>query len=305
MAFKRRWAWLVGALVVVAVLVVAATIVLQRTNGAVNGAGPVTVVKVDNAPAARPPTGIGAADLVYVEPVEGGLNRMAAVFASEKPEVVGPVRSARETDLRLLPELGRPALAFSGAAPELLPLIEDAQVLDASPARVPDAYYRDDSRSIPHNLYVRPDQLPRGEVWSAEEAFRFGDAPGGGQPTQHREVRYTASSVGFDWSDGQRRWLVSMDGQPFETADSGRAAAANVIVQTVPVRESSFEDSEGSVSPFADTVGSGEATVLRDGQSFQARWSRPSVEATTTYTTPEGEPMPMAPGNVWIVLTAG
>lgn len=303
MAAQRKWIWYAGALVVVVVLAAAAVLVLQRPDGAQGRTHPV-VVKVDNAPAARPPTGIGEADLVYVEPVEGGLNRLAAVFATNKPDVVGPVRSARETDLQLAPEFGRPVLAFSGAAPELLPLIEQAGLVEASPEQAPEAYFRDENRSIPHNLYVRPDRLPSGQAWSPQDSFDFGAAPGGGVPTAHREVRYPSSSVAFDWSPEQGRWLVSMDGQPFETTDSGRVGASTVIVQTVPVRDSSFEDSRGSISPFAETVGSGAATILRDGQAFEARWSRPSAAEPTTYTTPTGQPIPLAPGNVWTVLTA-
>lgn len=300
----RRGTWIVIVLVAAVALVVACVAAVRQYAAPEQQAQPVLVVKIDNVPAARPPTGLGAADLVYVEPVEGGLNRLAAVFVANKPPVVGPVRSARETDLLLLPEFGRPTLAFSGAAPELVPRIDQASLVNASAERIPDAYFRDDSRPVPHNLYVRPEKLPPGEAWSPSTAFQFGAAPAGGAPTTHREVRYTSSSVAFDWSPEENRWVVSMDGEPYTTTDTGRAAASTVIVQAVPVRESSFKDSLGSSSPLADTVGEGTATVLRDGRAFEARWSRPSVNDPTRYTTPSGEPFPLAPGQVWTVLTA-
>ena len=50
------------------------------------------------------------------------------------------------------------------------------------------------------------------------------------------------------------------------------------------------------------TTGTGTATVLRDGKAYDARWSRPSEHEGTTYTTPSGQPMTFAPGQVWIVL---
>lgn len=252
--------------------------------------------------AARPQTGVEAADVVYVEPVEGGASRLIAVFASNVPPIVGPVRSARETDLALLPQFGFPTLAFSGAAPELLPDIDAAPLHDASPAGVPAAYFRDSARSAPHNLYVRPDRLPPGGGWSPQAPLVFGPPPAGGVPTSHEEVHYESASIGFSWSQDTGRWLVSMDGAPYSTAGAGRIGAGTVVIQHVPVRDSALSDSLGNVTPFAETVGSGRATVLRDGLAFEASWSRPAPEVGTTYTTPEGHPLPFAPGQVWTVL---
>src|SRR5262245_45110297 len=75
----------------------------------------VLAVKIDNIVNARPQTGLTHADIVYVLPVEGGLSRFLATFSSDYPPVIGPVRSAREDDLGLLRQFGRPAFAYSGA----------------------------------------------------------------------------------------------------------------------------------------------------------------------------------------------
>src|SRR4051794_7778966 len=71
--------------------------------------GPVLVVKIDNTRSAKPQRGLRSADIVYVEQVEGGLSRVMAVFSSTLPPQVGPVRSARISDLHILPQFGRPA----------------------------------------------------------------------------------------------------------------------------------------------------------------------------------------------------
>lgn len=98
--------------------------------------GPVLAVKIDNIAAARPPTGLTSADIVYILPVEGGLSRILAVFSSHFPAVIGPVRSAREDDLELLAQFGRPAFAYSGATPHLLPFVQRSRIADllAGPA---------------------------------------------------------------------------------------------------------------------------------------------------------------------------
>ncbi|WP_169811705.1 DUF3048 domain-containing protein [Nocardia sienata] len=260
------------------------------------------VAKIDNSPQARPPVGLGAADVVYVEPVEGGLSRLAAVFSTDKPLVIGPVRSVRETDLTLLDQFGNPTLASSGAAPELVASVDRSSLQNASADRQPAAYYRDYSRAAPHNLFVHSDQLPVGGGWPAASQPHFGPTPAGGLPTQYQEARYQGTVFGFNWSPGNHRWLVSMDGAAYIVADTGQLVAGTVVLQSVQVRDSAVSDVAGSVSPLAQTTGSGKALLLRDGQAFPAVWSRPSPQAGTTYTTPTGTVIPFAPGQVWTVL---
>lgn len=260
---------------------------------------PVLAVKVDNAPVARPPTGVDAADVVYVEPVEAGVSRLIAVFASRMPPVVGPVRSARQTDLDLLGQFGHPALAFSGAAPELLPEIASAPVTSASEADEPGAYFRGPG-TAPHNLFVRPEQLPDGANWSPAAPLRVGPPPPGGRPNSGEQISYPAAAIGFRPAPGG--WSVHMDGQPLVTADAVPVRAGTVVLQEVDMRDSALADVAGNISPYANTVGEGRAVVLRDGKSYDARWSRPAPEAGTEYTTSDGDPIAFAPGQVWVVL---
>jgi hypothetical protein len=264
---------------------------------------PVLAVKIDNVADARPPIGIGAADVIYVEPVEGGFSRLLAIFSEHQPPLIGPVRSARETDAEMLPQFGHPTLAYSGAAPELLPRIAAAPVTDASDAHQPAAYTRDKSRTVPHNLFLDPTKLPTGAPWPGRNRLAFGPAPSGGTPTEHYEVTFPSATVGFFWNAEQQRWLVSMDGDPYAAVDSGRLGASTVVIQRVKVHESAIRDAAGNPSPIAETVGSGPVVVLREGRAFEGTWSRPAPDAAATYTTPSGENLLAAPGQVWIVLT--
>jgi hypothetical protein len=278
---------------------------LSPFTGLPAAAAPVLAVKIDNVRAARPPLGLTAADLVYVEPVEAGLSRLLAVFSSHLPAAVGPVRSARESDLELLGQFGRPALAYSGAAPELLPTLAAARVVNVSPRQAPQAYYRDRARRPPHNAYARPAQLLAAApdaTLSADIGLRFGPAAPGGTPSAHEVAGYPAAQVSFDWSPADGRWLVGFDGAPLLAAEGGRLGAATVVLQSVVVRPSGISDVLGNVSPYAQTVGAGAALVLRDGMRFPARWSRPTPDSGTAFTLPDGGPCPFANGPVWIVL---
>jgi DUF3048 family protein len=114
----------------------------------------ILAVKIDNIGYARPQTGLTRADIVYALPVEGGLSRFLAVFSSDYPRVIGPVRSAREDDLELLRQFGRPAFAYSGATATLLPYIHRTARIVNLYAGITRGYYRDTTRVAPYNLYA-------------------------------------------------------------------------------------------------------------------------------------------------------
>jgi hypothetical protein len=272
------------------------------TGEPVKALGRVIVVKIDNIVDARPPTNLTSADIVYLLPVEGGLSRIFAVYSSRIPTVIGPVRSARQDDLELLRQFGRPGFGYSGATPHLLPFIGRARVVNLYDTP---AYFRDGNRVAPHNLYADGRVLraeARGASTARDIGFRFGPAPPGGRPATSFSVSYPAAAFTFRWSARTHRWLVWMDGTQASDAAGGDLAAATVIIQDTVVRTSRFLE-YGFRPPDARSAGSGAAVVLRDGRAWRVRWSRPGPDGGTTYTLPSGARMTFAPGQVWVVLT--
>src|SRR5215467_11739670 len=187
------------------------------TGEPVSSLNRVLAVKIDNIVHARPQTGLDHADIVYALPVEGGLSRFLAIFSSDFPPVGGPVRSAREDDLEVLRQFGRPAFAYSGATATLLPYIQrTARIVDLYSGTT-HGYYRDTSRIAPYNLYAHTGQLlaqSAGASKARDIGFRFGPPPPDGKATRSASVSYPAASFGFTWSAEKGRWLVSMDGTP-------------------------------------------------------------------------------------------
>jgi Protein of unknown function (DUF3048) N-terminal domain/Protein of unknown function (DUF3048) C-terminal domain len=272
------------------------------TGEPVKTLGRVLAVKIDNIVTARPQTGLQSADLVYVIPVEGGLSRFMAVYSSHIPSVIGPVRSARQSDLDILRQFGRPAFAWSGATPHLVPFVERAPLVDLYALNV-GGYYRINSRVAPENLYADPRTLLR-EAPNASKArdigFRFGPLPAGGRVTQSVTVRYPATTFTFRWSARAGRWLVWMDGAPGEAAEGGQLGGKTVIIQYTKITTSRFEE-YGGRPPYAISTGSGTALILRNGRAFTVHWSRPNLNSGTTFTLPDGKRMLFAPGQVWVM----
>ena len=273
------------------------------TGQRVKKLGPVLAVKIDNIVYARPQTGLQSADIVYVIPVEGGLTRFMAVFSSRFPSVIGPVRSARQSDLDLLRQFGKPAFAWSGATPHLVPFIERAPLVDLY-ANLVGGYYRSPNRMAPYNLYATTRTL-LAEAPHASKArdigFRFGSLPAGGKPASKYSVKYPAASYTFRWSGKDRRWLTWIDGAPAGATEGGQLGGRTVIIQYTRIATSRFEE-YGGRPPYAQSAGHGKAVILRNGRAYVVRWSRPNREAGTTYTLPNGKRMLFDPGQVWVVL---
>ena len=106
-------------------------------NGLPGTNNQILVVKVDDTKYAHPQIGIEDADIVYVEQVEGGLTRLAVVYTSKLPPLIGPVRSARISDIELLAQFGRVGFAYSGAQSKMRPVIAAANLENISAERNP------------------------------------------------------------------------------------------------------------------------------------------------------------------------
>jgi hypothetical protein len=266
-------------------------------------AGRVMAVKIDNVGVAQhQQVGLNSADLVYVIQVEGGLSRYLDVFGSEHvPRSVGPVRSARQTDIPLLAPYGRVGLIYSGAISGLLKLLGTADLQNISPQDAPQLF----SNGGASPTYVSPAEVLRtypGLAQATDVGFRFGAMPSGGAPTG--SVSVSMPSASFTFTASGTRWLVTCDGSLVTTADQGRAYADNVIIQHVDVGRGLFTDHNAAQSAnevFSQTTGHGGAEFYRDGRAWHGQWSKATDSSPTSYTI-DGGPFPLTPGRTWIVL---
>jgi hypothetical protein len=266
-------------------------------------AGHVLAVKVDNVGDAQfQQTGLNSADLVYAIQVEGGLSRYLAVYDSDNaPPRVGPVRSARQTDIPLLAAFGRVGFAYSGAISGLLPELAQANVQNITP--LDDAQLFSNMGSSP--TYIQPSQIfsTFPDLAQAKDVgLRFGDLPSGGQPASSVTAQMPAATFTFTASGTQ--WLVDVDGHPAISLDAGQLSAFNVIIQHVQVVPGQFTDhnaAQPANEVFSETTGQGAADFYRDGEVFHGQWSKPTDTSPTQYTV-DGHTMVLSPGRSWIVL---
>lgn len=289
---------------------------------------PLLIVKVDNSPAARPQTGLEVADVVVEELVEGGITRFIALFHSQLPDAVGPVRSGRPVDVQVSSGFTTPVFAYSGARAEVQGLLRSAPVValeEGAPgfSRVPD-------RRAPHDLFVAPTDilaagLDRGAEPLLETAFVFADDPPAGPITCDQDATdgdtggdeetscdhpgdavtiamSRASIAGWTYDDDAEVYRREQNGAPTEVTGDGQVGAANVVVLATRHFLGGCCDSAGNAYPDTDVTGGDRALVLRDGERYEARWQKDGAQAPLELVTEDGEPFPLKPGPTWILL---
>lgn len=264
-------------------------------------------MKLDNTRNAQPHAGLIDADVVYIEEVEYGITRLAAVFSSVVPDRIGPVRSARITDIDLLAQYQSPAFSFSGVQRKMWPEIDKSSLIDISPNKAAGFYSRDSDRRAPYNYFLDGAQAladTPGASLSQPIGFTFtDDIPAGGLPATNARMDWSYASAEFTYDSASGLYNVSMNDVRAEAEESAAGQqAATVIIQYVKQEPSKFYDKGGGNTPHAETIGTGRALILRDGQYWKARWSRPDAQSGTSFTTLEGEPLPFKPGQQWVVL---
>jgi hypothetical protein len=279
-------------------------------------AHPAIVVKMDNSPDARPQSGINEADIVYELLVEG-ITRYALVFHSTPGEPVGPVRSARSSDMELVANLSRPLVGWSGGNPgvtgELRGAADAGTLVDAGVDTVPGEYWRERGRQAPHNLYLATGGLlaaatPEGAGAPAPIfAYR---APGEPSPTGTPVPGITVDfgqgvRADYVWDAERGGWdRFQIDGRHRRpnaaTVDQRgvQVAPANVVVLFLDYQPSPVD----ARSPMAISTGEGDAIVLTDGKIVHGRWTRPTGDASWGLVDEAGAPIALTPGRTWVAL---
>lgn len=262
---------------------------------------PALTVKIDNTFDAHPQFGLDVADVIYEEIVEGGITRLAAVFNSHAPVMVGPVRSVRRTDREIVYDLGG-IFVFSGGAQYAVSSIMTAPVKLFQQSNGGAAMYRLSTRSPPHNLIANVARLitQGGRPKPPPALFTFRS-----KTTVAKGSRVKSFVVGFangyattwTWNARNGSWDRSLFGYPDYAADHVRLSPANVIVMKVHYR-----GGVGVEGAEAVLTGSGPVQVFTAGRVQPGTWSRSTLRRPIVYRTSSGKVITLTPGRSWVEL---
>jgi hypothetical protein len=274
--------------------------------------GPVLFVKIDDTQPAHPQVGLDSADVVYIEQVEGGLTRLAAVFSNVLPAQIGPIRSARISDIDLMANYGRVGMAYSGAQTLFLPVLRASNIEDiGADTEPPSIYSRDDSRPSPTNLFLHPATLLQKSIvvehrkiaTATSVGWKFGPLPAGGVPIKSALLKWPAGKYKVVWSASGKKWKLIFDGAADLASDGKQLGSPTFLIQEVSITPSIYHDHLGNYTPFSNTIGSGTGFLLRDGQEIPVFWNRATATDPTTWTLKDGSPAYFHTGQIWVALT--
>ncbi len=273
------------------------------------GLRPAIAVKLDNHLEARPHAGLNQADIVYEEIVEAQITRFFAIFHSTEAAPVGPVRSARTTDVDLLNQLHRPLFCWSGGNAGVVRAIGGADCESRAHGQRPDLYYRDKERhkrtAIEHTLFLDSTEAVWGTIAPGQGVpapfFAYhasGEQPAGGTEMAAFSLQMRSVPVRWEWDPRLQLWTRSEYGAPHLDITGAPISTDNVVVQFIGYGTSPVD----SRSPEGRSVGSGDAAVFTGGQAFLARWERPDAENPAEFTFADGSPVSLTAGRTWIEL---
>ena len=258
-------------------------------------------VKIENTPEARPQSGLDVADVVYEEVVDGGITRFWAVFNSNAPENIGPVRSVRAMDPQIVTPLGG-VVAYSGGTEPNVAAIRATGLVWVDENNAGDAFFREPTRNAPHNLYARSALLWQrgGQPVPPVPLFGYIDTENDQAFTGEAVTSFHANyELGYDvsyvWDATVGGWMrFQRTNEPFLSAaiPAVQVNATNVIVQFVPY--AGF--GEGNL------IGTGEAWVFSNGQLVRGTWAKPFIGSITEYKDAAGAPILLTPGRTWVEL---
>ncbi|WP_166845481.1 DUF3048 domain-containing protein [Isoptericola sp. BMS4] len=273
---------------------------------------PSVAVKIENSPAARPHTGLHRADVVWEQVVEGGISRFVAVYHSDLPRQVGPVRSVRPMDPGIVAPM-HGILAYSGGQPPFIAGVRRSGIQSVIMDRGDPGFRRSAGRAAPHDVYgnVRTfaDQAngsraapPPAQFDHARRAGKATPVADGGRRGHRADVRLsTAQRTVWQWK-AKRHGYVRSDGTTPSTSSGTRVAARNVLLLSVAVENTRYRDPGGAPVPKTRMVDRGKGVLLTGGKSVEVRWDKPSVRKKITLRTRSGDPVRLAPGNLWVEL---
>jgi hypothetical protein len=264
---------------------------------------PALVAKIDNNSRAVPNhSGLGVADIVFEEIVEGRTTRFAAVFHSQSSDPIGPIRSGRTQDINLFTSFNSPLFVWSGGNPNVTRAINESTLVNMGPNNA-SGYFRGPG-SAPHNLFNSTDgiwlQTPPDQPGPPPQQFEYleADEVVEGLPVSGVKVRVGGENIEWTWNPETGRFDRSQRGRPHDDKLTGRIGATNVVVMGVDYRPSPADRN----SPEAQTIGEGPVWVFTDGQVRVGTWRRDDNTKPIEFVDADGNVIALAPGNTWIEL---
>jgi len=247
------------------------------------------------------------ADIVFEEPVEGGITRLVAVFQCQNASLVGPIRSTRAVDASILDQLSKPVFVHVGGIAPVLSLISEADLFDENVSARGSVVQNPPDRYAPYDTYISTEAgwgLRPGDTTAPAPIFTYSKTAPTGNAVTSIHIPYSQTNgLTWTWAPSSANWQLSYSGTPATVANGGQISVANIVVQTVRVTYGPWaENSQGALEVQSQLSGSGPLAVFRNGLEIKGTWERSSLETPTHLVASDGSTIALEPGETWVEL---
>jgi hypothetical protein len=268
---------------------------------------PALAFKVDNYPAARPQSGLTGADVVFEEPVEGGITRLVAVFQCQSAKLVGPIRSARAVDVPILDQLSKPLLVHAGGINPVISLLNSGNLINDDVFTHASIVQHVPDREAPYDTYASTAAawaLNPFDTTPPVPLYTYSATAPTGTPVSSVHIPFSSTNDNiWTWSAITGEWLLTIGGVSANTADGTRIGVSDIVVQTVHITYGPWlENSEGGLEVQSQLVGFGPLAVFRNGEEITGTWQRAALSDTTKLLASDGSTIALQPGKTWVEL---
>ncbi|MCB0207949.1 MAG: DUF3048 domain-containing protein [Anaerolineae bacterium] len=272
------------------------------------------MIRIGNDPEARPQVALTDADVVYEELVEWWVTRFSAIYLSNDPEMIAPIRSARLINQQLTPQYDA-ALVNSGGSDEVRWELSQTDIVNLDEFYVPSPYFYRPNEGwqtrLAFNATLGREYLDREGLDSNVNlrGFSFSDTLDlASLPAnvigEAKEVvipyPQLTSEARWEYDEDSGRYLRFTTDEPHMDFNGKQVSAANVVIYFAEHQDTEIvEDSAGATSVRIIVNGFGPAWLVRDGKVMKGNWETDGLE-TPHFIFGDGRPMPFKPGNTWI-----
>jgi hypothetical protein len=278
------------------------------------------MIKVSNYPAlGRPHAGLAFADLVFDYFIGAGQNRFLAIFYGQDAKNIGPVRSGRLVDIQLA-NLYQGILGFGSADGDTRSAIFGnlgRRAIANLEAPCP-AFCGDDTHSI-IGVFADSAEISKWYGQHAKDNHRYdlsgmsfsNQAEPSNDPASQVNIRfnfYNRTEWVYDPASGNyMRWMNNelltdtiIMVPSTERSTGQQLAFSNIIILFAKYDE--IAPSKHDVELWGNISGE-RAIFFRNGQMIEGEWKVTKRSTPIQFFNAQGDPMTLAPGNSWIVLT--
>ncbi|WP_421382995.1 DUF3048 domain-containing protein [Bacillus salacetis] len=257
-------------------------------------------VVVNNHPKARPQSGLNKADIIHEVLAEGDITRLVAVFQSEQPEKVGPVRSARDYFIELAEGYDSFFVAH-GYSPEAKEMLTSGVIDNINGMEYDGSLFkRADFRVAPHNSYITFENIEKG----AEKVGAEMDTPPepldfvkkeevSGDEASSVEVSYYGNpsfSPVYEYDQKAKKYSRMSGGEKTADYESGDP----VLLDNIFIIEAPHKIIDDYGRRSIDFESGGNAYLLQRGKLLKVQWENKNGRIV-----PAGDAS-FIPGKTWI-----